>query len=265
MSTATGWEKWAAWNEQQQRSIIEWLVTGAGVRAGHTVLDLAAGVGQPAIEAARRGARVIATDIAADMLAGCERRAKAAGVTLELRELDMHDLRGVGDASVDAVTCGFALMFSPDPVKVMREVHRVLRPGGQFALAVWDEPAKNPFFTTMFSTLGQHVAMPTPNPDAPGPFRLSRPGELERVIRAGGFEHVTVESVPTPYVFESFDEYFECTVDMAAPVKRAVAGMTAAQVAQFRGALATALEPFRSGDGARISLLTTPLCARGRK
>src|SRR5262249_39373848 len=140
ISTAPGWEKWAAWNEEQQRPIIEWLVDHAEVGVGRTLLDLASGVGQPAIEAARRGARVVATDVAADMLAGCGRRAKASNVTLELRELDMHDLRSFADGSVDAVTCGFALMFSPDPVKVLREIQRVLKPGRAFALAVWDEP-----------------------------------------------------------------------------------------------------------------------------
>jgi len=264
-STAPGWEKWAAWNEEQQRPIIEWLVDHAEVRAGHTVLDLASGVGQPAIEAARRGARVIATDVAADMLAGCGRRATASGVTLELREIDMHDLRGVADSSVDAVTLGFALMFSPDPVKVMREVHRVLKPGSAFAVAVWDEPAKNPYFTTMFGALAQFVSMPPPNPDAPGPFRLSQPGALERVIRTAGFTEVSVEPVPSPLVFDSADQHFEVAVDMAAPVKRAVASMTADRLAEFRAALTTALAPFRTGTGERLSVLTTPLCASGRK
>lgn len=264
-STAPGWEKWAAWNERQQRPIIAWLVEHADVRAGHTVLDLASGVGQPAIEAARRGAHVIATDIAADMLAGCRRRAQASGVTLELRELDMHDLRGIADASIDAVTLGFALMFSPEPVKVMREIRRVLKAGCAFALAVWDQPAQNPYFTTMFGALAQFVPMPPPNPDAPGPFRLSAPGELERVIRAAGFTQLTVEPVPSPYVFDSTDQHFEVAVDMAAPVKRAVASMTSTEIAEFRAALATALAPFRTGSREQLSLLTTPLCASGRK
>ena len=264
-STAPGWEKWAAWNEQQQRPIIEWLVDHAEVRAGHSVLDLACGVGQPAIESARRGARVTATDVAADMLAGCGRRATASNVTLELRELDMHDLRGIADSSVDAVTCGFALMFSPDPVKVVREIHRVLEPGSAFAVAVWDEPARNPYFTTLFGALGQFVSLPPPSPAAPGPFRLSAPGELERVIRAGGFTQVTVEPVPSPYVFDSADQHFEVATDMAAPFKRAVAGMTATEIAELRAVLATALAPFRTGKGEQLSILTTSLCASGRK
>jgi SAM-dependent methyltransferase len=229
------------------------------------VLDLASGVGQPAIEAARRGARVIATDVAADMLAGCGRRARASNVTLELRELDMHDLRGIADGSVDAVTCGFALMFSPEPVKVMREVHRVLRPGCAFAVAVWDEPVRNPYFTTLFGALGQFVSMPPPTPEAPGPFRLSAPGELESVIRDAGFTQVMIESLPSPYMFDSTDQHFELAADMAAPVKRAVAGMTATQIAELRAVLTTVLAPFRTGTGDQLSILTTPLCACGRK
>jgi enediyne biosynthesis protein CalE5 len=263
MSTAPGWEKWAAWNESQQHVIIEWMLEHAGIRAGQTVLDLASGVGQPAISAARRGARVIATDVAADMLAACERRAKASGVTLELREMDMHDLRGIADASVDAVTCAFALMFSPEPINVMREIHRVLKPGGSCTIAVWDEPARNPYFTTMFGALGQLVSMPPPNPTVPGPFRLSAPGELERVIRAAGFEHVSVESVPCPYNFDSLEQHYQVAVDMAAPVKRAVMAATPAQLESFRAVLATALAPFQTGES--ISVLTTPLCATGRK
>ena len=54
-------------------------------------------------------------------------------------------------------------------------------------------------------------------------------------------------------------------VDMAAPVKRAVAGMTPAQIAELRTVLATALAPFRTGTGEQLSILTTPLCASGRK
>src|SRR5690349_1092366 len=121
VSVAPGWEKWAAWTLRQQEAVVDWLCRSAGVAPGMTVLDVATGVGQPALQVATRvlpGGKVIATDVAADMLAACERRARAATITnIEFRELDMHDLRGIADASIDAVTCGFALMFSPDPVK----------------------------------------------------------------------------------------------------------------------------------------------------
>ena len=267
LSTAPGWEKWADWTLEQQKPVVDWLCRSAGLAPAMTVLDVACGAGQPAIQAAAvvgSGGRVIATDVAADMLAGCQRRARAAGVeNLELRELDMHDLRTVDDASIDAVTFGFALMFSSDPVRVMSEIRRVLKPGGRFALCVWDEPAKNPFFTTMFGAMAEVVPQPAPPPGAPGPFKLAAPGDLERVIRAGGFIEVAVEPVPFVFEFESVEQHWEINRDMAAPLKRAAATLPTADVARLRSVLADALAPYT--EGGRVRLLATALCATGRR
>lgn len=262
MSTAHGWERWAEWNERQHASVIEWFVEP--LQPGMTLLDLASGVGQPALAAARKVTRVIATDIAADMLAGLDRRARAAGITnLELRELDMHDLRGIADASVDAVTLAFALMFSPDPAKVLREVHRVLKPGSHFALCVWDEPAKNPFFTTMLGAVGQALQLPAPPPGAPGPFALSAAGHLEQLLRDAGFSSIAAAAKPFAFEFESLDQYWEIMTALAAPLKRAAESLPADRVSQLRAGLARALEPYM--DGSRVRVTATPLCASCRK
>jgi SAM-dependent methyltransferase len=227
------------------------------------VLDVATGIGQPAMEMAKRGARVTASDIAADMLAGAERRARARGLTLELREHDMHDLSAYDAGSFDAVTCSFALMFSPEPVRVMREVHRVLAPEGRVALCVWDEPARNAYFTTMFGALREVATMPAPAPGAPGPFALAAPGALERVLREAGFRDIAVESVPAPFEFESLADHFEMSCDMAPPLNRAVATWSAPDIERFKALLAAALAPFRIGD--RLRVPATALCATGAK
>jgi enediyne biosynthesis protein CalE5 len=264
MSTAPGWEKWANRTEATQRTIIDWLVTRAGVRTGSRVLDLATGIGQPAIEMATRGAHVTGSDIAADMLAGAGRRARARGVTLELREQDMHDLSAFDAGSFDAVTCGFALMFSSEPVRVMREVHRVLAPEGRVALCVWDEPARNAYFTTMFGALREVATMQAPAaPGASGPFALAAPGLLERILREAGFRDIAVESVPVPFEFESLADHFEMSCDMATPLNRAVAAMSAPDIERFKALLAAALAPFRVGN--RLRVPATALCATGAK
>src|SRR5688500_3912067 len=89
VSTARGWEQWADWMLRQQQAVVDWLCRAAALAPGMTVLDVASGAGQPAIQVAALvgpTGRVIATDAASDMLAGCERRAPAAGGTN--RELD---------------------------------------------------------------------------------------------------------------------------------------------------------------------------------
>ncbi|HTL34572.1 MAG TPA: methyltransferase domain-containing protein [Kofleriaceae bacterium] len=261
MSTAPGWEKWAEWNERQHRDVIAWFT--APLEADMTLLDIASGVGQPALAAAKRVKHVIATDVAADMLAGLERRARAAGVTnIELRELDMHDLRGIPDASVDAVTLAFALMFSGQPATALREAHRVLKPGGHFAVCVWDEPARNPFFTTMFGAVRDVMQMPAPAPGAPGPFALSEPGHLERLLREAGFAHIDVTAKPFDFEFDSVDQHWEINTALAAPLKRAAESLPPEQVRKLRDALAQALAPFMVGS--RVRVPATPLCASAR-
>src|SRR5512139_2173868 len=238
-STAPGWEAWNGHYKQQMASVFAWMIRQIDARDGMTVLDLACGPGQPAIPTAQRVAprgKVIATDVAADMLAACERLARAEGVTnLELREMDMHAI-GLPDASVDAVTCGFALMFSPEPAQVLAAIRRVLRPGGRIAVVVWDEPAKNAFFTTMFGAIGQFVSMPAPSPTAPGPFRLAAPGELARLVAEAGFADITVESVPVTMWFDSVDQHFEMNRAMAAPLMRLAASLPPADLVRLRAA-----------------------------
>jgi SAM-dependent methyltransferase len=253
---------------RQQQEVVDWLCRAAALAPGMTVLDVASGAGQPAIQVARvigPTGRVIATDVASDMLAGCERRARAAGVTnLEVREADMHDLRGIEDASVDAVTFGFALMFSPDPVRVMKEIARVLVPGGRVALCVWDEPAKNPFFTTMFGAIAEVAPPgPLPSPNAPGPFKLCPPGALEGVLREAGFRDVATAPVPFQFEFDSVEQHFEINSALAAPLKRLVTNASPEDLARLRSALAGALEPHR--DGGRVRILATALCGSARK
>lgn len=124
---------------------------------------------------------------------------------------------------------------------------------------VWDVPAKNPFFTTMFGALRSVVPMPDPPAGAPGPFALAAPSALEGAFTAAGFTSVETESVPFVFDFDSVDHHFEVNVALAAPLKRAAESLPAEGVARLRVALADALAPYR--DGERIRITATALCA----
>jgi len=265
-STAPGWDKWHDWNARAMAPVTSWMCTAAGAAPGARILDLACGTGLPALALAERvgsGGSVIATDVAADMLAACSRRAHAAGVALDLREMDMH-APAFDDASFDAVTLAFALMFSPDPAKVTTAMRRVLRPGGRAAVAVWDEPARNPFFTTIFGPILYATNAPPPSPTAPGPFRLSPPGELARVLTAGGLVDVVVERVAIVFAFDSVDHHWECCCDMAAPLKNATLSLPAPEVAALRGAVADAIAGHVDAASGRVSFTQSVLCASAR-
>jgi SAM-dependent methyltransferase len=261
-AAASGWERWGDWFERNSGNLSGWMCDAAGVGPGRHVLDLACGPGPLATLAAERvrpDGRVVATDLSPDMVAITARKKQRLDLdNLEVLEMDMQALT-FPDASFDAVTCRFGLMFCPDPVRGAAEARRVLRPGGRIAIAVWDVPAKNPFFTAISGVLGEFVAMPPPDPTAPGVFRLAPPGELERVLAAASFSHIVVETRPLSLGYASLDEYWQIQTELAAPLRAAIATLSADDVARLKLKVFEALKPHMEGSAVRIAAV--PLCA----
>lgn len=100
------------------------------------LLDLGCGTGNVGLEAARRGALVMAVDPSSRLIAQAETRAIAEGLMLDLKVGDGAHIPA-GDASLDALVSVFAVIFAPDPEDVAREIVRVLRPGGVAVLTSW--------------------------------------------------------------------------------------------------------------------------------
>ena len=113
--------------------------------AGAQVLDVATGTGLVAVEAGRRvGPRgsVLATDFLQAWEPFVSASASAASVTnVTFGSMPAEEL-ALPDASFDVVYCQFGLMFVPEPLRALREMRRVLRPGGRVGIAVWSVPEK---------------------------------------------------------------------------------------------------------------------------
>jgi SAM-dependent methyltransferase len=113
-------------------------VDGLGIQPGLKVLDLGCGDGTTALPAAEIGADVLGIDIAANLVAAGNARAKAAGLdNLRFQQGDACDLKGVADESFDLVVSVFGAMFAPRPFDVAREILRVSRPGGRIVMGNW--------------------------------------------------------------------------------------------------------------------------------
>jgi ubiquinone/menaquinone biosynthesis C-methylase UbiE/ribonuclease HI len=110
-------------------------ITALAAAGPHEIaLDIATGGGHTALALAKVVPKVIATDITQEMLAAAEKHLRSRGVTnVEYRLADAHALP-FENASFDIVTCRTAPHHFPHPVKFVREVRRVLRPGGKFLL-----------------------------------------------------------------------------------------------------------------------------------
>jgi ubiquinone/menaquinone biosynthesis C-methylase UbiE len=116
----------------------EALVETFGITKGLKVLDLGCGDGTTAIPEARRGADVLGVDIASNLVAAANKRAKELGLAnCTFQEGDASDMRGVPDRSFDLVVSIFGAMFAPRPHDVAKEMIRVTKPGGRIVMGNW--------------------------------------------------------------------------------------------------------------------------------
>ena len=142
------------------------VVEQAALSAGEDVLDLGCGTGNAALLAAARGARVVGVDGAPRLLSVASERAQGQGLALDLRQGDLLTLP-IEDAAADAVLSVFGVIFATDPAQALREIARVLRPGGRALLSAW-VPAGP--IDAMFGAMGRIIARITP---APSPRRFA--------------------------------------------------------------------------------------------
>jgi SAM-dependent methyltransferase len=120
----------------EQVIVGERLAAAVDIHPRERVLDVAAGSGNAALAAARRGARVIATDFVPQLLDAAARRAQVEGLAIDTRVADAQSLP-FGDAEFDVVLSTFGVMFAPDQQRAADELLRVCRPGGRIGLTAW--------------------------------------------------------------------------------------------------------------------------------
>lgn len=135
----------------------ERLAESLDLRAGQTVLDVAAGNGNATLAAARRWCEVTCTDYVEPLLARARKRAEAEGLQVQFKVADAENLP-FADASFDAVVSTFGGMFSPDQDRTASELIRVAKPGGRIGLANWTPEG---FIGQLFKTIGKYLPPPT--------------------------------------------------------------------------------------------------------
>jgi ubiquinone/menaquinone biosynthesis C-methylase UbiE len=139
-----GWDKASLAYEQfwrrQLAPLQERLLALAEIAPGTHVIDVACGTGLVTFPAAREvGARgrVVGVDLSQEMVHLAAEEARALGLTqVQFERMDAEALTFEA-ATFDIALCALGLMYVPDPLKALTEMHRVLRPGGRAVAAVW--------------------------------------------------------------------------------------------------------------------------------
>jgi SAM-dependent methyltransferase len=195
---AKGWELNADAFRRNTMPVSMWLVDAISPQPGHTVLDLAAGIGDTgflAAELIEPGGTLITSDIAPEMLTAAQNRAAALGVrNVRFRQIDGSEPIDLEAASVDSVLCRWGYMLMDDPENALQETRRVLRLGGRVALAAWTTPGDNPWSSLPVALLIERGAIEPPDP-GPGQFAWGEEGLVAEHLEAAGFVDYDVQVI----------------------------------------------------------------------
>jgi ubiquinone/menaquinone biosynthesis C-methylase UbiE len=184
---------WVAYFWELGRLLADEVVIAPGALA----LDVAAGTGAVALPLAREGARVLALDVSASMLAQFPPAADGLPIA---RVLGSAQALPLPAASVEILTCGFGIAFFPDLAGALAEMRRVLRPAGQLALSWWRLDVPTPWVEA------QRIRGML---DAESARRLrwieelSDPARVERLVREAGFGSPRVRPLTLEWTEES--------------------------------------------------------------
>ena len=183
------------------------LLDAAAVGIGHTVLDVACGTGVVAAAAAERvgpSGAVTGVDINPGMIAVAARTQGVRWARANAARLPFPD------GGFDRVLCQAGLQFVPDRLGALREMGRVLRPGGRVALLVWRALHHSPGFAALADAL-QAVVGPEAAAVMRAPFVFGDdPRPLVTLLDSAGFGDVDVQARAGTVRFASVEAFVRC-------------------------------------------------------
>ncbi len=186
-----------------------------GIGAESNVADVACGPGTLALEARQRGAQVRALDFAPDMLTSLQARAQHLGV--EGVEAVLGDGQALPwpDASFDAAFSMFGLIFFPDRGAGLRELHRVLRPGGKALVASWVPFDRVPLMSATMESMREALpGMPFGGGKAP----MGTHAEIVEEMSSAGFQDIRCTEVAHTMTFPDLESYWAGMLKSLAPL-----------------------------------------------
>ncbi|MBZ0267600.1 methyltransferase domain-containing protein [bacterium] len=248
-----GWDKacehyertWSAQLRPAQECLLEMAAPGRGER----VLDVAAGTGLvsfPAAESVGSTGEVVATDLSQVMVDTLARDAESRGLAhVKAARMDAEQLF-FDEASFDVALNGLGLMYVPDPAAALGEMHRVLRPGGRAAAAVWGARA-GCGWAEIFPIVDSRVQSEV----CPMFFQLGTQDLLERQFVEAGFENVASQRIHVTLDYDSAEMALGAAF-AGGPVALAYARFDDATREAAHAEYLASIAAYRNGNGYHI-------------
>ena len=248
-------------NTPTQMAIAGKALRQADLRPGMKFLDVAAGSGALSIPAARLGARVTSVDLSPVMLEHLAARARSEGLNVETRVMDGHALQFDRD-TFDRAGSQFGVMLFPDMPAAIREMARVIKPGGKVLISAYGDPDQIEFLSFLVAAV--QAVRPgfegPPHDPPPLEFQLADPQRLRRELAAAKLRDVKVETLTESTEHRTGTDLWEWLVWSNPLVERVLGGMlnlTDAERTVIRLELDRLVRA--RAAGARAATLTNPV------
>jgi ubiquinone/menaquinone biosynthesis C-methylase UbiE len=238
-NVARGWQKWWKTFEKDAQKVNERLVELAEIKQGDRVIDIATGIGEPAITAAKKvgvEGYVLATDISPQMLAIAKERTVSLGLQniVEFKEVDAEKILDLQQhqplSPFVAVLCRWGLMFFPNLTSTLTNIYKLLSSGGRIAAAVWSEPAKVPKLYTAINIVTQKLGISSTAyahyTEILSPFSLANINIVNNALVEAGFKDIHTEYLNITFEFLSAEDYTDFAKQIIAPIHNLLANET---------------------------------------
>src|SRR4030095_44164 len=190
--------------QQQLKPAQDKLLQTANLQPGEKLIDTACGTGLvsfPAAEKVGSTGFVLATDISDEMVKVGEELAHEKNYNnIRFERMDAEELEVLNE-EYDVSTCALGLMYVPDPVKALKEMYRVIKPGGRAVAAVWGQRDRCGW-AGVFEIVDKRVSSEV----CPLFFSLGTGDRLKLSFEVAGFSNIIVERINTDLIYQSDEE-----------------------------------------------------------
>jgi SAM-dependent methyltransferase len=227
------------------RQTVGSMLDAAHVTRGMQVLDICCGPGMLAAGALERGAQATGLDFSAQAV-------ELARKLVPNGRFQQDDAQALSfpPASFAAVLCGYGVMHLPEPAAALREILRVLRPGGRAALSVWD--AAGVGFTLVYEAVRARGSIDVALPHGPDFFQFGSPERMHAALTEVGFADVAAYSFAQDWHVPNANSYIESILTGTVRARAVLAAQSGAAAADVRSYIADYLTRFKAPAGELI-------------